>query len=353
MMNKNIFNFSIIALFLFSCSPTIKDFDKFKTQPLKMDKYLPEKESLKKNKIVVAILDFCTTNSLIANNLGLGNIISSKIENVLVKNRNIQILDRKIANKLKGYIKDGNLKTIPNDVLGNISLDYIITVSFDKAETSKRYVNKLTGNVIGGILINTTNCGNSKSCETGRNIGNAMNVADTVVNPGYWIYNGEVAGNIKIYDVSTMLLIESITFNGSSEMVEDVSLLANNNSNKNGNISAIIKHALDDSLITSKNRLHNIFIYNGYILEKRAYDGKTIFRINLGSNDGLAMGDKFKVYSIENNYNPITDENTPEEIEIGTGVVSNIISHNNAWVIIDDKKTIDKIRLGNIVKIKK
>lgn len=351
-MNKNIFNFSIIALFLFSCSPTIKDFDKFKTQPLKMDKYLPGKESLKKNKIVVAILDFDTTNSPIANNLGLGNIISSKIENVLVKNRNIQILDRKIANKLKGYIKDGNLKTIPNDVLGNISLDYIITGSFDKAETSKRYLNKLASNVIGGILINTTNCGNSKSCETGRNIGNAMNVADAVVNPGYWIYNGEVAGNIKIYDASNMLLIESITFNGSSEMVEDVSLLANNNG-KNGNISAIIKHALDNSLITFKNRLHNIFIYNGYILEKRAYDGKTIFRINLGSNDGLAMGDKFKVYSIENNYNPITDENTPEEIEIGTGVVSNIISHNNAWVIIDDKKTTDKIRLGNIVKIKK
>lgn len=352
-MNKNISAFSILVFVLFSCSPTIKDFDKFKTQPLEKDKHLPKKELLKKDKITIAILDFETTNSSTASNLGLGNIISSKIENILVKNRNIQIIDKKTANKLKKYVNDGNFKSLQNEILGNLTLDYIITGSFDKAETSRRYVSKLAANVIGGILINTTNCGNSKSCETGRNIGNAMNVADAVINPGYWVYNGEVSGNIKIYDASSMLLLESIAFNGSSEMLEDISLLAKNNNGKNGNIPTIIKHALDESLITFKSRLNNAFLYNGYILEKRTYNSKTIFRINLGSNDGIIMGDKLKIYTTENNYNPITDENNLEEIEIGTGVVSNIISHNNSWIIIDNKKTIDKIKLGNIVKIRK
>ncbi len=352
MNKKNVFTLMILASFVFSCSPTIENFDKFKTQPLEAGKYLPKKESLKKNKIVVAILDFDTTNSQNANTLGLGGIISSKIENILVKNRNIQILDKKMANRLKEYIRDGNFKTMQNNLPGNISLDYIISGSFDKAEVSKRYVNTLPANIVGGILINSTDCRGSKSCETGRNIGNVMNVADAVINPGYWIYEGEVSGSIKIYDASSMLLLESIAFGGSSEMAENASLLGGNNG-KNGNATAIIKYALDKSLITFKNRLHNIFLYNGYILEKRVYDGKTIFRINLGSNDGLVMGDKFKIYSIENNYNPITDENTTEEVEIGTGVVSNIISRDNAWVIIDDKETIDKIRLGNIVKIRK
>lgn len=352
MNKKNVLTLMILASFAFSCSPTIENFDKFKTQPLEAGKYLPKKESLKKNKIVVAILDFDTTNSQNANTLGLGGIISSKIENILVKNRNIQILDKKMASRLKEYIRDGNFKTMQNNLPGNISLDYIISGSFNKAEVSKRYVNTLPANIVGGILINSTDCRGSKSCETGRNIGNVMNVADAVINPGYWIYEGEVSGNIKIYDASSMLLLESIAFGGSSEMAENASLLGGNNG-KNGNAAAVIKYALDESLITFKNRLHNIFLYNGYILEKRVYDGKTIFRINLGSNDGLVMGDKFKIYSIENNYNPITDENTTEEVEIGTGVVSNIISRDNAWVIIDDKETIDKIRLGNIVKIRK
>lgn len=352
MSRKSVFVFIIIISFVFSCSPTIKNFDKFETQPLKAGKYLPKKESLKKNKIAVAILDFDTTNSQMADVLGLSGIMSSKIENVLVKNRNIQILDRKIASKLKGYIKDRNLKTIPNNLIGNISLDYIVSGSFEKVNVSKRYVNTLPGNIIGGILINSTNCNDSKSCKTGRNISNVMNVADAIMNPGYWIYKGEVAGNIKIYDASSMMLLESISFSGNSEMTENASLLSNNGA-KNGNFETVIKYALDESLITSRNKLHNIFLYNGYILEKRVYNGKTIFRINLGSNDGLVMGNKFKIYSIENNYNPITDENNMEEIEIGIGVVSNIITRDNAWVIIDDKETIDKIRLGNIVKVRR
>ena len=57
--------------------------------------------------------------------------------------------------------------------------------------------------------------------------------------------------------------------------------------------------------------------------------------------------------SIINNYNPITDENTPEEIEIGSGVVSNIILNDSAWVILDDKETIEKIKLGDMVRIRK
>ena len=352
MSKKNIFNSIIVILLTFSCSPIIKDFDKFETQPLRVGKYLPRKEALKKSKIVVAILDFDTTSSQNANIMNLDSIISSKIENILVKNKNIQILDKKMASKLKKYIKDRNLKTMPNNLLGNISLDYIIGGSFDKADVSKRYVNTLPGNIMGGILINSTNCSGDKSCETSKNIGNVMNVADAIINPGYWIYRGEVSGNIKIYDASSMLLLESIVFGSTSEMAENASLLGRNNG-KNGNFAAIIKYALNESLITLKSKLQNIFLHKGYILEKRVHDGQSIFRINLGLNDGIAMGDKFKIYSAENNYNPITDENNIEEIEIGTGVISNIISRDNAWVIIDDKKIIDKIRLGNIVKIRK
>ena len=134
-------------------------------------------------------------------------------------------------------------------------------------------------------------------------------------------------------------------------MVEDIGLLSNKNGNEN--IPMVIKQAFDNSISRLKNRLYNAFLYNGYILEKRVYGNKSIFRINLGLKENLAMGDKFKVYSIINNYNPITDENTPEEIEIGSGVVSNIILNDSAWVILDDKETIEKIKLGDMVRIRK
>lgn len=350
MINKNIFIILLLLLEITSCSPTIKDFDKYKIQPLERGKYLPSKKALKKEKIHIAIVDFDTNSSATASVLNLNRSILSELENILVKNRNIQIVDKKISNKLKEYIDNGDIKQIPNNILGNISIDYIITGSFDKAEVSRRYVSKLAGNVLTGILINTGNC-DSPSCETGRTIGNVMNVADAVINPGYWVYDGEVAGNIKIYNASSLLLVDSIKFEGNSEMVEDIGLLSNKNGNEN--IPMVIKQAFDNSILRLKNRLYNAFLYNGYILEKRVYGNKSIFRINLGLKENLAMGDKFKVYSIINNYNPITDENTPEEIEIGSGVVSNIILNDSAWVILDDKETIEKIKLGDMVRIRK
>ena len=87
-------------------------------------------------------------------------------------------------------------------------------------------------------------------------------------------------------------------------------------------------------------------------MEKRSFKKKSIFKINLGASDGIVQGDKFEIIGQFENQNSINNQVEVEKRIIATGKISDIIDPKNAWIIIDDSENIDKIRLGDTVKIK-
>ena len=99
-------------------------------------------------------------------------------------------------------------------------------------------------------------------------------------------------------------------------------------------------------------KVKNFFAKMGYVLEKRSLKDKSIFKINLGSSDGIKQGDKFEIiskYSVNNNLTGATDV---EKRIIATGKISDKIDPKTCWIIIDDKNDADLIRLGDTVKFK-
>ena len=68
--------------------------------------------------------------------------------------------------------------------------------------------------------------------------------------------------------------------------------------------------------------------------------------------DGIKQNDKFEVigkYEVEN---PISNETETERRIIATGTVSDIIDPKTCFVIINDEKKANTIRLGDMIKMK-
>jgi hypothetical protein len=102
----------------------------------------------------------------------------------------------------------------------------------------------------------------------------------------------------------------------------------------------------------TKSPIKSAFAKKGYILEKRILNKKTIFKISLGSLDGIKQNDKFEIigqYEIEN---PITNKNEIERRVISSGKIADIIEPKSSWVVIDDNTKINSIRLGDMIKMK-
>ncbi|MBU6339831.1 MAG: hypothetical protein KGQ36_07685, partial [Rickettsiales bacterium] len=97
--------------------------------------------------------------------------------------------------------------------------------------------------------------------------------------------------------------------------------------------------------------IKNFFAKKGYILEKRIYGKKAIFKISLGSLDGIKQGDQFEIIGKYENQNEITEESEVERRVIANGTITDKIDPKTSWVIIDDAKKIDSIRLGDSIKI--
>jgi len=68
--------------------------------------------------------------------------------------------------------------------------------------------------------------------------------------------------------------------------------------------------------------------------------------------DGINHGDKFEVTGQYENENPITHVLEIEKRIIATGVVTDKIDPKTCWVVLDDAKKVDAVRLGDTVKMK-
>lgn len=332
--HKNI-SFILCLFFLFSCAPKIKNFDNYQKQFLTKSSFLPDKEKLagKPAKIVVFALD--EHDNLIAKQTGLGESMANNIENILSKNKLAELVDRKAAIKLEKEIalsemnKTGSYK-------GPLVADYAISGSISNAGFTSKYSN-------GSTYYNPKN-------------GQFISI------PPSYTYSSEVSGNIKIYELPSLKVLKNIEMSGKKVRKENVQ--------QSGGLSIggiqiggkklagatrddnLVRKAGEDALDNVSVDIKNALAKKGYILEKRTLKNKVIFKISLGSEDGIKHGDKFEISGQYEVQNPITEEVEIERKIITQGSIADLINPKSCWVVIDKKEKASAIRLGDMVKMK-
>ncbi|MBP7709902.1 MAG: hypothetical protein KA100_02400 [Rickettsiales bacterium] len=324
-----------LILLTASCSTTIKNFDQYQKQFLTKTEFMPTKENLENKPPKIVVFAFDENENQIATQTQLGNSIANNVENILAQNRLAELVDRKAGAKLQKEIalaemnKTGSYK-------GPKIAEYAISGSISNAAFNSKYSS-------GSTFINPKN-------------GQVISI------PPKYTYSSDVAGNLKIYELPSLTVVQAIEFSGRKTRSENVQqdgglnlggLQIGGKQVKGADRDdGLVRKAGEDAVSNISIDLKNALAKKGYILEKRTLDKKVIFKISLGSNDGLKQDDKFEVtgqYEIEN---AITNESEVEHRIIGAGSVSNLIDPKSAWVVLDDEKQAEKIRLGDVVKMK-
>jgi len=322
-------------LLVSSCSTTIKNFDKYEKQFLSKSSFLPTPENLEGKSPKLVVFPFDEHDNEVAKQAGLGVSIANDVENVLTRDRLVEIVDRSAAAKLQKEISLAEMNKT-GSYKGPKVADYAISGSISNADFNSKYSS-------GSTYVNPKN-------------GQIISI------PPRFTYTSHATGNIKVYELPSLTVIENIEFSGQKSRSENVQ--------QNGGISlgglqiggqqvsgtsrddGLVRGAGDDGVDEAKVALKNAFAKKGYILEKRVFDKKTIFKISLGSQDGIKQDNEFEVigqYEVEN---PITNQTEIERRIITTGKVSDKIDPKSSWVVIEDSEKENSIRLGDAVKIK-
>lgn len=293
----------------------------------------PENIAGKTPKIVVFALD--ENNNEIATQSGIGNSLANNVENILSKNRLGEIVDRKAANKLQKEISLSEMNKT-GSYKGPAVADYAISGSVSNAGFTSKYSN-------GSTYFNPQ-------------------TKQLVSVPPKYTYSSDVAGNLKIYELPSLTVAESVEFSAKKSRSEAVQQeggfalggiqLGGKKVDGSKRDDSLVRRAGEDAITDIEVEIKNFFAKKGYILEKRIWENKAIFKISLGSQDGIKQDDKFEVSGQYDNENALTGQVEVERRIITTGTVSDLIDPKTSWVVIDDAKKVDAIRLGDTVKMK-
>lgn len=318
-----------------SCAPTIKNFDSYQKQFLNKSSFMPSKDNLEGKLPKVAVFAFDENDNKVATQASLGASLADKVEEILSQNRLASIVDRKAAAKLeKRNFSCRNEKT--GSYKGPQVADYAISGSISNAGFASKYSSGST------YFDPKTN--------------------NLITTPPSYKYSSEVKGNLKIYELPSLAVVGIVEFYDSSSRSENVSQdgglslgqlqIGGQKAKAADRDDSLVRKAGISAIEDVKVDLQNAFSKKGYILEKRVFDNKAIFKISLGSIDGIKQGDKFDVSGQYESQNPITNEIEVETRIIASGVVADKIDPKSSFVIIDDAKKAESIRLGDVVKFK-
>jgi hypothetical protein len=310
-----------LILTLVSCSPTIRNFDKYQKAPLLETKFMPSKEAVMGKPAVIAVFPLETNDMPVAEKINLGSSMAVDIENILTKDKIVELADRKAFQKLRQEVELSEMKS-DKIYEGPIVADYIISGSISRTNFTSKYI-------------------------SGRHNFNANTGSYSYI-PPKWRYNAEVSGNIKIYELPSLRVVENFEIRGKSQMTEN----AGSKTKVKTEDESLIKKTSKEALDYISADLKNFFSQKGYILEKKVLGRRTIFKTSLGSRSGAKPGDKIIILAKKEEENELAARNEIIEQTIAEGSISDIINQAFSWIIITNEKDIAKIRLGDIVQIK-
>lgn len=328
---------AILLLFLASCASgkKVSDFHLYNNGHISKSAFMPSKEDLEGKNIKVAVFPLEENDNEIAKQSGLGTAMANDLENVLGKEHIAQIIDRKATEKLRKEVTLSEMKKT-GSYKGPQVADYVISGTISNATFNGEYSP-------GGVTVGVS--------------GQLQSV------PPSSTFISSVSGNVKIYELPSLEVLHTIPFAIKRKVKE-------NAQDQGGlNIMGLVKVGAkevkirdrDDGMVRRAGYeavkdigvdLKNALAKRGYVIGKRSYDGKSIFKINLGSEDGIKPGDQFEIIGRYDVSNQITGDSETESRIIAKGEITQHIDPETSWAIIDDEKIESAIRLGDSIKFK-
>lgn len=278
---------------------------------------MPSKEALRGARIKVVVLDTKINNDA---NFEKGAVreLSSKVENGLI-NAGVEIVDRSLAGKLGDEISV--FEATGRFSSGGISVaDIAILPSVSNVQVSSGYTPSS----------NYTNDGKSYT------------------NPATCNYSSQVRGNVKLYKLPNLELIEGIVIEGDYASTGPVS--SRSCTIGESLASGLAASAAESAVNNSINQIQKHMTGKSYVIEYRKFDGKHFALISMGTSSGLKTGQKIQFAKLVSKSNRLTE--TTEIVEVPysfSGVVSNIIRGETAWIIVDEEAE-TRLHFGDIAK---
>jgi hypothetical protein len=320
---------------IYSCAPVIKNFDSYQKQFMSKTQFMPNEEQLAGKTPSIVVFEFDENENPSAKQASLGKTVANGVENILTKNRLAKLVDRTVASKLEREIKTAEMNK-SGSYKGPQIADYAISGAISNAGFSSEYK-------AGGTTFD-------------------QQTQQMVSTPPSFVYKAEVSGNLKIYELPSMAVVDNFEFSGSASRKE--------NAQQSGGFAfgalkiggqeakgierddALVRKAGQFAVDSVELDVKNILAKRGFILEKRTFEDKVIFKISLGSADGIKHGDKLEISGQYESQNPITQKNEVEKRIIAKGIVADIIQPKFSWIVLEDIKKASEIRLGDSVQIK-
>jgi hypothetical protein len=296
---------------------------------------MPSEDAVEGKPTKVVVFEFDNGGD-IASQVGLNVSLASNVESAITEDMVVQIIDRNAAAKMKKEIELAEINKSSGEYKGPLIADYAVSGTISNASFNSRFIEESVG-------------------------------YNPILNQYYKIpakfnYSSQVSGNIKIYQMPSMSVVQTFQFSGSKSRTEDApvntktSFFGFSKEREVGSgktmDAGLVSGAGSESIENIKSDLKNFFAKRGYILEKRVLKNKTIFKVSLGSADGLKRGDKFEIIQKREEKNSITDKSEISEVVLGEGVVSDIVNSDSAWVIVKNDDILNVVRLGDIIKMK-
>lgn len=323
----------LISLFASSCSSgKIKNFDAYSPAPAVTNpNFSKEKIADEKVKIVIILPDDSDIKQ--AKSANISELLAGEIENILAKEKLVEIIDRSAYKKLGEEIKLNELSDSDEFFTGPKKADYAISAKITKANLENKYI-------------------------AARHFYDLKN--KTFINePAKFKYMANVSANINIYKLPSVEVSDSFAFEGESFRTENApterkfifSSKVNMDALKTEDIG-LLTQAASEGIKDVSTDLRNFFasLDKAYIFAKKEYKNKYIFQISFGKDNGLKQGEKLEIYSTTEIHNPLDDSRKIEEVKLGQAIVSNIIFAESAWIIVKDKEIANKLQLGDYVK---
>jgi hypothetical protein len=269
-------------------------------------------------KIIIANIDNSKIKTAISSSLG--SSLASNLNSILSSGKNVRILKRvedSISSKI--FTREIQISELTSKIPNIEEAEYIITgaisdASFDdefhKGYYSISYINgRKRGRYISS-MVKSTAC---------------------------------VSGHLKVFKIPSLKEELSVPFDKCTYTQKDVEYRRIVKVNNNSMVRQVGRLAIKEASFEIK----NFFAKKGYIYEARKKDNKIIVNTTLGSSRGALKGMQVNIFSIKKTKNALTNIKYTTSTKIGTGTISNQITSNSSWIIIDELDT-KRLYIGNI-----
>jgi len=307
------------ALLLSGCLSNPVKLSDYSARQLIATDPLPTKQEIKADRARVVIFEPKINGNKVATKAKLDESVAVALDEH-ISETGTEIIDRSIAQTLKKELQLAEIKGKSEYTGPNIA-DYAITGKITEANLASKFV-----------------AASQWQNEKG----------ETYNSPAKCKYTANVKASLRIYKLPALHYLKTIIIEDAERISKDPQ--GTKCALKQNDKNTLFREAANGAVKKTREEFQNFFAPKAYVLERRAKEDDSIFKISKGKANGFNPDDSVKLYHLDTSTNPLTGEANAHEYEIVTGTISNLAGDHHAWVLVEDKNAADQVKLGDYAK---